>query len=274
MKTQKNGSLLASILMMIILFTSCRKKETESYENTLSDDSYASSTYDDVKTIADEAAKNGSVTSYKTDGTEETLAGPCANVTVDTANSLKTVTVDFGTSNCTCVDGRNRRGKIIITFTGKYRDQGTVITHTFDNYFVDDNQVMGTKKVTNIGNYTYTVEVNGTIIKANNGGTITWTSTRTRTWTQGYNTLLIGDDVYEVTGSSSGTNAQGKNFTKTILTPLVRKMAVGCRRNFVQGTMEIVVAGGRTRKVDYGDGTCDDLATVTIGNRTRTIILR
>ncbi len=57
----------------------------------------------------------------------------------------------------------------------------------FADYFVDDNQIPGTKTVlTNApaaGNITFTVHVDGKIIKANGGGTITWKSDRThRLW--------------------------------------------------------------------------------------------
>lgn len=273
MKKNAIYTMLASLVLLFLL-DGCRKAREE-YQQTLEEDAYAAATFDDAKNITDEAIDNGSLSNYK-DGVPQTpvVLSTCATVTIDTLSSTRQITVDFGSSNCTCADGRVRRGKIISTFTGRYRDQGTVITHTFDNYFVDDNQVLGTKVVTNIGNYTYSVDVNGSIVLANNGGTITWTSARTRTWKQGYNTFLLGDDVYEVTGTAQGTNASGKNFEITITEPLVRKLQLGCARNFVQGTLEIEVDGGRTRTLDYGDGTCDNIGELTIRNRTYTITLR
>ncbi len=271
MKT-KSISISFLLFMGLILFNSCRK-DREEYQTTLEEDSYASATFDDVKNMVDEAEESGYVSSYRTSETEDILT-TCATVTKDTTTSVKKIIIDFGTSNCTCLDGRNRRGKIISTFTGKYRDAGTVITHTFENYFVDDNEVKGTKTVTNIGNYTYDIKVTGSIILNSNAGTITWNSERQRVWKEGYNTWVLNDDVYEITGSASGTNANGKNYSVTITKPLIRKLKLGCIRNFIEGTLEIEVDGGRTRTLDYGDGTCDNLGTLTIGKRTYTINLR
>lgn len=274
MKNKKIYTYVILSLVVLVSLEGCRKSREE-YTQTLEEDAYAASTFDDVKNITDEAVNNGTLSSYK-DGVPQTpvVLSTCATVTIDTLSSTRQITVDFGSSNCTCEDGRLRRGKIISTYTGRYRDQGTVITHTFDNYFVDDNQVLGTKVVTNIGNYTYSVNVNGSIVLANNGGTITWTSARTRTWKQGYNTFLWGDDVYEVTGTAQGTNAAGESFEITITQPLVRKLQLGCARNFVQGTLDIEVDGGRTRTLDYGNGTCDNIGTLTIRNRDYIITLR
>lgn len=276
MNTLKNPFSLSLFLVLLMGSTQSCRKAIEEYTETLEEDSYASAMYDDAKNIADQAMMSGSVANYKTSGTSEItdITATCATVTFDTASSPKKMTVDFGSVNCTCQDGRNRRGKIITTFTGRYRDAGTVITHTFEDYFVDDNQILGTKTVTNTTGTVFTIHVDGQIILANSAGTITWISDRVRTWTQGYNTLLWLDDVYEVTGTASGTNAAGKNFTINITNPLVRKMQLGCARNFVQGTLEIEVDGGHTRTLDYGDGTCDNIGTLTIRNRDYTINLR
>lgn len=51
-------------------------------------------------------------------------------------------------------------------------------------------------------------------------------------------------------------------------------MALGCRRHFVQGTFDLTPSNKPTRHIDFGSGTCDDIATVTINNHTYTIHLR
>lgn len=92
----------------------------------------------------------------------------CATITFDTAASPKTLTIDFGTTDCLCGDGNYRRGKILVSWTGPYRDSGSVRTITFDQYFVNYNQLQGTKTVTNngtngSGHPTFTVTVNGSV---------------------------------------------------------------------------------------------------------------
>jgi hypothetical protein len=50
-------------------------------------------------------------------------------------------------------------------------------------------------------------------------------------------------------------------------------MSFGCRRHFTQGTLEHTPGGKATRYIDFGNGTCDDQATVTINGTTYTITL-
>jgi len=280
----KTSKLFLNALMLLtaasLTLTSCKKEEEDSDTSAASDNALAESTFQDATNIADEAG-SGSLNNYRLGEDEGSLLSTCATVTRDSANHSDpdTITVDFGATNCMCADGRNRRGKIIITYTGTYRSPGSSWTIGFDNYFVNDNQVTGTKTVTNngpntAGHLVYAINVNGSIILANNGGTISWTSTRQREWTAGESTPQWNDDMYSITGSANGTNANGNTFTVQITSPLIRNMALGCRRHFVQGTFELTPQNKPTRTVDFGSGACDDLATVTINNNTYTIHLR
>ncbi len=64
-----------------------------------------------------------------------------------------------------CRDGRYRRGKILITFNGRYRQAGTETS--FDSYHVNDNHVTGLRTVENMGlndmrtNIWYQIQVDG-----------------------------------------------------------------------------------------------------------------
>lgn len=270
----------------ILLFTaatltlsSCKKEDEDSDTSTAGDNALAESTYQDVTNIASEAG-DGALSNYR-GGNYEGLLSTCAVITMDTAVSTNpdTLRINFGSSNCMCNDGRNRRGTIVITYSGAYRDSGTVWNISFDNYFVNDNQVLGTKTVSNLGHnqaghLVYDVNVNGSLVLANNGGTITWTSQRQREWTAGESTPQWSDDMYSITGSASGTGANGNSYSATITSPLIRNMALGCRRHFVQGTVEVTPSNKPMRTIDFGSGACDDIATVTINNNTYTIHLR
>ena len=225
--------------------------------------------------LADEAAQTGSV-SYKTDDANSLLAG-CAVVTRDTVSFPRVTTIDFGTG-CTGADGKVRKGIITVTHDGPYREAGTTITITFTNYFVNDNQVLGTKTVhndglNNNGNLSFTVTVSGQIIRANGQGTITWTSQRTREWIAGSATSTRDDDRYSITGSASGTASNGDAFRATIVNALVRNLELGCRRHFVAGSVLIERTGKPDRTIDFGNGACDDEATVTINGVSHTITL-
>lgn len=282
MKTRKLtlGLALAAIVSAGI-FSSCKKKEKEEKDSDTAgaaDQSFASSTVNDMTSISDEAAKTYSVSSFRTSDASGILAASCASITVDTLAAAKTITVNFGATNCVCNDGRARRGVLIISFTGRYRDSLNVITVTPQNYYVNDNQVTGSKTITNKGHnaahhLVYEINANIQIIKANSGGTISWQTNRQREWLTGENTLQWNDDIYSITGTASGSTSNGNSFSSNITSPLIRNMSFGCRRHFTQGTLEHTPGGKATRYIDFGNGSCDDQATVTINGNAYTITL-
>jgi hypothetical protein len=261
-----------------LLLTSCKKEEDQPVDqdtSVASDNSLAEQSYDDAQSIADEAS-TGSLSSYFSPVADQSrqLLSACATVTHDTMSTPRTITINFGNTNCLCNDGRYRRGIINVSYTGAYRDSLSTHTITFTNYYVNDNQIMGTKTVTNNGHnssgyLSYAVNVNGQIIKAD-GGIITWTSARTRQWILGESTPTWSDDVYLISGSGSGTNASGNSFTMSILTSLRKE--IGCR-HFVSGTLTITPSGKPVRTVDFGTGACDNQATVTINSHVYNITL-
>ena len=271
----KTKYLTIGIALIVIAFastfTSCKKDKNEQEEkdkdtSSASDQSLASSIDNDMTSISDEAGRTYTVSSFKTSGVEGLLAASCATVTVDSsAAPSRTITVNFGTTNCLCNDGRYRRGSIVYSFTGKYRDSLTVITVTPQNYFVNDNQVTGSKTISNQGHnaanhLVYQIAANMQIIKSGGAGTITWQANRTREWMAGESTLAWSDDMYSITGIASGSDAAGNTFNSVITTRLVRNMAIGCRKHFVSGVLEHTPSGKATRYVDFGNGTCDDQA--------------
>ncbi|MEO6316409.1 MAG: hypothetical protein ABIU63_05275 [Chitinophagaceae bacterium] len=273
----------ASVISSSLLFTSCKKdaskdSDVESAENS----SLAEASFDDVATISDQAALGGSVNmrvagDASASREEGSLGSGCASVTFDTVTVPHLITIDFGAANCVCNDGRTRRGKILVGYSGRYKDAGTVINISFNNYFVNDNQLTGTKKITNqglnaAGNLVYKIEVDGSVVKANGAGTITWVSTRQREWTAGASTpLVLSDDAYSITGTATGTNASGKSYSFTITSPIVRKMSC----HYIEsGVIDITPEGKPTRTLDYGSTGCDANATVTILGYSFPITLR
>jgi hypothetical protein len=274
--------LIASLLVILSVIACKKDSDTpgDTDVQTAQDNTLAESNYDDATIFVDLSATHGSSISFRQaqqgNQREESLLGGCTTITLDTVSATRTITVDFGASNCLCLDGRNRRGKIIATYTGKYREAGMVLNISFNNYFVNDHQIKGTHKVTNLGNnnagnLVYKVEVNGQIVKANNGGTINWSSTRLREWIAGASTPLnFADDAYSITGSATGTTAAGEAYTITITQALVRKMT--CRW-FESGKVEVAPSGKLTRTLDYGSSGCDANATVTIAGQSFPVVL-
>jgi hypothetical protein len=215
------------------------------------------------------------ITNNSADGKpfQESKADCNVIITLDTTGTNKTITIDWGTSNCTCNDGKSRRGKLVSTFTGSYFAQGTVITHTPVDYYVNDNKVEGTKTVTNMGTNSsgqiyYNVDVDG-IVTMSTGEVINYTSSRVRTFTNGYTTPSIFlDDEYAITLNSNATVSNGDSYEAHTTEAL--KVKVGC--GYIKsGVLSITPSGKPERVIDYGDGTCDATFTITINGNTYVI---
>ena len=103
------------------------------------------------------------------------------------------------------------------------------------------------------------------------GVSMTWSSARNREWINGLNTPLNWqDDEYVITGTASGTNFEGNSFLATITHGLHIKYCP----YITKGTFELTPSGKPTRTFDYGDGTCDAFATLTVNGKTFNITLR
>jgi len=253
---------------LFIFLAACHKNKTPAPEDTgyATDQANSEQTFNDVENIANQAATVGSGSlGYRTTATTGT---GCATVT----HSGDSIIIDFGTSDCTCHDGRKRRGTIIVIYTGgNYGDSGSVHTITFDNFYQNDNKVTGSKTVTNMGhNALGQPFFNVTIVGAltmDGGGTISVNWTRVRTWTAGYDTPTdFTDDVYSITGSGTLVRANGMQVSINISVPLI--VATSC--HWIEaGSVVYGLPGGATRTLNFGNTpVCDDLATITLGNGT------
>jgi len=270
MKTKIFNFMLVFALVSLI-FSGCKKDTSDNDVTSAKDDALAQQTFDNINQISDEAYSTKASLTKAGGG----ILSACATLTLDTVSVPHILTIDFGTTNCLCNDYKYRRGTITISFIGHYRDSGSVHSTTFNNYFVNNNQVTGTRTRINngkdtAGNYTISYTANISIILANNAGTISWTTSLNTEWISGYNTFTWLDDVYLITGSSSGSRLNGTTYTKTITSALKKEMSCPYIES---GTVEIVRSNKPTITIDFGDGTCDALATATMNGITYNITL-
>ncbi|MCF8295587.1 MAG: hypothetical protein K9I34_05930 [Bacteroidales bacterium] len=265
------------LLGLSLFFASCDRFDNPVVDNSdTRDDALAESLFDNTSDVADEAYKFSSSASFKSYTANDTLfIGTCVTITLDTVSFPYLLTIDFGTTNCLCNDGKYRRGAIQVSFNGGYRQPGTVLSYSFNDYYVNDNKLEGSKVVTNNG-YTadstlmYSVQVIGTIYKANNAGVITWNADKTREWIEGINTWIKWDDVYLLEGTAEGVDVNGNNWSREITSPLRKELNCG---HIVSGTMEFTRENHPTRYIDFGTGTCDDTITVTVNGNIYTVTL-
>ncbi|MFC2114840.1 hypothetical protein ACFLTU_00080 [Bacteroidota bacterium] len=199
---------------------------------------------------------------------EEEDAPDCKIKTVERPDAevwTRIVTIDFG-DGCEDKNGNIRKGKIIIVKVLKFKEEGSTRTVTFEDYYVNDNKIEGTKVITNTGRVdgflVFSVELDHTKITTQEGVVITRNASKTRTWIEGEDTPIGIDNVFLISGIVNKVNRDGVQITKTI-TDVVR--ARDCRWP-LSGIVEITTDNEWPDAVlDYGDGECDKWATVTIG---------
>lgn len=267
MKTLKH--LLTWTAMVLLSLTACNKEADEPSIPSLdiaaaTDNAKADDYFTDMQDQADAAAD--------ANGLRDAEDACAPTITIDTLAMPHTMTIDFGTSDCTAANGRMRRGVLAVTFTGSYREAGTVITVTPQGYYVNDNHVEGSRTITNMGlnedhQPWFAVVDEATITAADGSWTATRHAERVRTWTAGSDTQTRQDDAYVVTGNGHGVNRNGVAYTSSIISPLHRH--VGCPF-ITQGTVQVLRENMPTRTIDYGNGDCDNTYTVTVNGHTFT----
>lgn len=237
-------------------------------EQGLALDDLEESIFDEIDAYFSQETELAAVTGLKSATNEDT--GPkCPSVSVDRPDDArypKVVTFDFGTENCEDRFGRMKRGKVIVTVTDRYWKEGAERKVSFEDFFVNDNAVKGTKKYKNEGKnedgqWYFSTMIDVTVETVEG---ISWTkkTDKIRTMVAGDNTRNPWDDAFLISGTSSGSSSEGYTVTREITTPVYRERA--CRFP-ISGTLEIVRTKGdvsNTVWLDYGE-TCDNKATIT-----------
>lgn len=313
MKTSKIYLGLAITLIAgAITFSSCRKKEktaetpADNEQSTAADNNLAENTSNDIVAMGSQVCENGTLSTFKLDGNAILSIAPCATITANA--SAKTYTVDFGTTGCVGTDGRTRTGKLFYNFSASspstaiyYRNPGFSMSVTSSNYVVEGNQVnIINKTVKNTTpltypagpyppyNLTWSVNAQISIVKANNGGTISWTCNRTKELLSSGDPLCYNGQSYaidwtkakvKINGNASGVNAKGESYT-AVAKDLVRDFTCTPdntkphRHPFISGKIDYTPGTRPTRYIDFGTGTCDFVGTVTINGQSFTFTLQ
>lgn len=290
--------LLVAIMTTGLLFSSCKKNDdssgtagkTEFATMSAQSDAAAEMVFEDVfdntMGVSAEVGIGGTgvfgrvaVAPGSTGRVEGVDSTACYSVVTKQLSTLRfplQITIDFGGS-CTARDGRTRKGKIIIVYTGHLAIPGNSASATFDGYSLDNVKVEGTHKLTNTGTTdkkSYTTQVINAKLSQANGNYVLWNSEKTVAQVEGGATLLIGlDDVYSITGQSSGSvqiDSKYFQWSTAITTPLTKKFS--CRW-ISRGTLSLKKGNDAVAVLDYGSGTCDNKASFTVNGQVQEITL-
>jgi hypothetical protein len=291
--------LLATILVTALVFSACKKQDDnssgaagkEEFATVASQsDATAEVVFDDVFNnvlgVSSEVGIGGTgvfgrvdVSSGSTNRVEGVDSVTCYAVTIKQLSATRfplQITIDFGTG-CTGRDGRIRKGKIIVTYTGHLFIPGNSATTTFDGYYIESLKVEGTHKLTNTGTTdkkSYTTQIINAKLSQANGNYIQWNSEKTIAQIEGAATPLIGiDDAYNITGQAGGAvQKDGKYFqwSTAITSPLTKRFT--CRW-IAKGTLNLKKGNDAVAVLDYGSGGCDNKATFTVNGAVHEITL-
>jgi hypothetical protein len=182
------------------------------------------------------------------------------------------IVIDFG-AGCIGRDGHKRSGKIITEYSGKLTEPGNSATTRFENFKFDSISVQGTHKLTNSttagsNQRQFTIDITDAKLSKPNGDYSLWTSHRVITQIEGNGTpFLPQDDIFKVTGSAHGKVKHGDliyAWRSEITEPLIKKFI--CRW-ISKGIVKVRRENANTQweaTLNYGQGDCDFLATLTI----------
>ncbi|PUZ28868.1 hypothetical protein DCC81_05145 [Chitinophaga parva] len=173
----------------------------------------------------------------------------------------KTVTLDFKNGSIG-LDGKKRSGQLIITLPHPFLVANNTVTITSTNYTVDGVKLVGTETLTS-GNLTSALKYTQVI-----SGTVTVGDTTTYTYNSN-KTLIVDTDGFKGIGFAALKYPTGDSAAITVTDTLVK--AWDCR--WIGKGKATVVRGKLTGTIDYGNGICDDSATVVVGNYTKMIKL-
>jgi len=265
---------------VIFTVSSCKDKEDDNTLINTEQTGYAEEQvlleqiYDNTDRLIDRALTLGA-SSLK--GGENPLAN-CATIKKDTTNdpNLSRMTINFG-QNCLGYDGRYRSGQLIVDYNNKLKstEKGYYYKITFDIYGVDGHTLVGHKEVWNTGrnaagNIKYDIASVDTIYLKDQSGKVTGASQRTREWFAGSSTPQTSDDVYRFTGFGHFTRPSGEQYYVEIVKPLVD--ALDCQW-INEGVINIFPEDASQRVLDFGDGQCENDATIDVNGVVRKVVI-
>jgi len=268
---------------LFLILTACEKQEDHPLQSdvdqqdveSVSSEEELQTAYDELDLIsieASESMEDDAIPGGRQRMDETDRFTRCASVIHD--KEAMTITIDFG-DGCKGPDGKVRSGIIFITYTGRLFVPGSVWTITSRGYTVNRKLLEGTKTITNISE---SIRDNVSFHKLLEGGKITWPDgtfatrevDKAFTWIRADNPLL--DEVH-VDGVASGMTRRSVAYKATIISTIVWKRACRLRGICipVQGLKLLERRDHPDMLIDFGDGQCDALVTITKNGQSRVI---
>lgn len=197
-------------------------------------------------------------------------------ISVDTAETgyPMTITIDYG-DGVELRNGRVITGLVSIELSAQRGTDGATRTITYSNCSIDSVNINGTVVETCSGDQLTMRQISSTsavTFVLADGTIIEREGNHTRNWISGLDTPEErDDDMIEITGSVYAETSNGNTWERIITEPLIR---TGDCRHHVQGVVEFSQNGNLLSSLDFGDGTCDNLAILTVDGESIEIELK
>lgn len=200
----------------------------------------------------------------------------CPAISVQTTSESfypLTVTIDFQ-DGCKGKRDNDISGLLYIALSSAWDTEGATHTVTFDRFEIDGVAISGTQSMTydgvNSGVYTFTVTSDLTFTWAD-GYWINRKMTKTRSYIAGFNTPSDAtDNIIQISGTITDLTSEGETYTITTTTPLTANLDCSY---FTSGILNVSQNSELAFTLDYGDGTCDNKATISKGDYSQDITL-
>lgn len=278
-------------MLSVVFFIGCNSNESVDGTNTstaiTADEVVANSeidaAVDDVSIIAEDQFDVQKSSVAKTSGAIKSMLPLCATITSVLTNDNWTRTIDFGTQGCALPNGNIVKGKIIISFSKNFATPVRTISYKLEGFYHNDKLIEGNKTITHELKTsdllaaihpvtTHSIDVKVTFP---DGKIYSRIGTIVREMVDGFGTFANWEDnVFKVWGYHITTFPNGSKYTFTTqkTTPLLIKMS--CKMPFpVSGIIEIEKNDAKAT-LDYGNGDCDKLATITLNGVSKEIVLK
>lgn len=257
------------------LFTSCSKEdsqtETTETASLTAEESKQSTEADGVSNDVFNVLEMAYAELEEAAGRNASLFTDCVTITISSENGVTFVTLDFGLG-CQLNNGAYVSGIVNLTYSDIVAGTRT-ITVTFDDFTYNNKGVSGggtiyRERNNAQGNPQSTVNLAIAVVFQN--GTVAQVQgTRVAEWIEGVGSGTWLDNVFSITGDRDIEFSTG--FTHHAVVTEALRREVTCD-HFVSGVIEITRNNG-FGSLDFGDGTCDNIAVLTINGEEFIIML-
>ncbi len=255
-------SLLAISAFTVLTIHSCKKEEPDTETQSAIDNNLCETEFNKMMP----RVNNFGINEQGVKGMRSLCPTIISPDTIASPGWPRTMIIDYGTTGCIdTIDGKLRKGQIVCSFSNRWSILGSYVKITLVNFTVNNiSYACDSIKITHSAANAFNTRVFKGVCQ-NPSWRLEWEADRTLTQTAGFGDFDPYNDVFTFTGNANGKNRDGKTYTVNVTVPVVKRSSCSWIES---GRIDLTPEGLATRTVDFGNGTCDKKATLTINGNT------